>query len=105
MLALQIYKDSEAFPNKEVFGLTSQLRRSAVSVPSNIAEGFNRLNKQEKIQFYGIATGSIGEVQSQLLLAHGLGYLREPKLSEIFEQTVLAHKLVNGLIKSTRSRS
>lgn len=72
-LAIGIYKLVEKFPEREKFGLISQMTRSAVSVPSNIAEGFNRESNKEKIQFYATARGSAAELQSQLLIARDIG--------------------------------
>ena len=74
-LALEVYRATRAFPTEERFGLTSQLRRAAVSVPSNIAEGCGRAGERELSQFMSIAAGSASEVEYQLLLARVLGYL------------------------------
>lgn len=73
-LTLAIYRASAAFPRHEIFGLTQQLRRAAVSVPSNIAEGFRRRSRADKSRFLNIAAASLDELQYQLLLAHDLGY-------------------------------
>lgn len=70
-----IYRITESFPNKEIYGLTNQLRRSAVSIPSNIAEGAARGSKKEFIQFLYIALGSLAEVETQMIIASRLGYL------------------------------
>ena len=74
-LALRVYSLSQNFPKEEQFGLTNQIRRAAVSVSSNIAEGFSRYSQKEKIQFYTLALGSLTEIQSQLLLARDLSYI------------------------------
>ena len=102
-LALAIYKATEDFPKQEVFGLTSQIRRAAVSVPSNLAEGFNRYSAKEKLQFYNIAVGSISEIKSQLFLARDLNYMSNNSAAELLEQTELVRKLILGLIKSIRN--
>jgi four helix bundle protein len=73
-LVLLLYKYSEAFPKKEVFGLTSQLRRAIISVPSNIAEGFKKRGKPDKMRFMNIAQGSLEECRYYLILANDLGY-------------------------------
>ena len=73
-MSLAIYKLTASFPNSERFGLTDQLRRAAVSVGSNIAEGYGRTTRGEYVQFLGHARGSIFEVQTQLTIAEGLGY-------------------------------
>lgn len=103
-LVLEIYRMTRAFPKEELFGLTSQLRRAAVSVTSNIAEGFNRSSKKEKIQFYSMALGSLAEVQNQLEVARDIGYVNVETFSRAGARALTAHKLLNGLIKSTRSR-
>ena len=72
-----VYRATQSFPNEEKFGLTSQLRRAAVSIPSNIAEGQGRLSRGEFRQFLGQAKGSICEVETQLIIAQNLGYLTE----------------------------
>ena len=104
-LAITIYTISKVFPKEEVFGLTSQIRRSAVSVTANIAEGFSRTSWKEKASFYSIALGSLPETQSHLLISRDIGYLSEETYAEILPQVVLVSKLCNGLIKKTRSIS
>jgi four helix bundle protein len=96
-LALMIYKTTENFPGKENFGLVSQMRRSAVSISSNIAEGFSRATAKDKYQFYSIAQGSLTELQNQLLIAKDVGYMLKDEFDEIARQTVVANKLINGL--------
>jgi four helix bundle protein len=103
-LALAIYEVSRDFPKDELFGLTSQMRRAAVSVTSNIAEGFSRNSNDDKIHFYTMAIGSLTEIQSQLFLASDTGYLTKGKFDKVFDQSVTAHKLLNGLKKSTKER-
>jgi four helix bundle protein len=90
------------FPKKELFGLTSQLRRAAVSITSNIAEGFNRESLKEKIQFYSIARGSLAEAQNQILIAKDIGFMPEDVFLKIADRTVVVSKLTNGLIKSLK---
>ena len=103
-LAITIYRLTEKYPKAELFGLTSQMRRCAVSIGSNIAEGFGRQSIREKIQFYFIAQGSDTELQNQLLLSRDVGYITKEKCQEVFDQTIRLHKLVTGLIKSSRNR-
>ena len=79
-LVLAIYRFTESFPTKETYGLTSQLRRAAVSVPANIAEGFKRPTDSEKARFYNIAQGSLEECRYYLILAEDLGYANSSKL-------------------------
>ncbi len=98
-LVLQIYKIKDKFPPKENFTLTSQMRRAAVSVSSNIAEGFSRRGIKEKVLFYSMSLGSITELQNQILIAKGIGYINDKEALGCSEQLILTHKLVNGLIK------
>ncbi len=102
-LALKIYKATDNFPKSEVYSLTSQLRREATSVTSNIAEGFGRSSKKDREHFYTMATGSLYEVKSQLILAHNLKCLATQEFQAIAEQANTAHKLLNGLIKAHKS--
>jgi four helix bundle protein len=76
-LVQEIYSITGSFPNHELFGLTNQMRRAGVSIPSNIAEGAARNSKKEFIQFLYIAIGSLSEVETQILIAKGLGYINE----------------------------
>ena len=101
-LVLMIYKITKDFPKEEIFGLTSQIRRAVVSTTSNIAEGFSRQTYKEKIQFYHIAKGSLTEVQDQLLIARDINYINKQDFNDIANQSVIAHKLLNGLIKKSK---
>lgn len=103
-MLLMLYKETEIFPSKEIFGLTNQIRRAAVSVTSNIAEGFSRNSNKEKCQFYCMAQGSVTELQNQLLIARDVGYLAKDKFMEMAKQTVIVNKLISGLkrIKNTK---
>lgn len=102
---LEIYRLTKGFPREEIFGLTSQLRRCAVSITSNIAEGFSRRTYREKIQFYSMALGSVTEAQNQITVAKDIGYLEKTGYDFLEETTVRLHKLLNGLIKSASSRN
>jgi four helix bundle protein len=88
-LALDVYKVTNKFSVPEQYGLTSQIRRSAVSVPSNIAEGFSRRSRKDKIQFYTFASGSLTELQSQLILARDLKFLQIENFDKLAEESVL----------------
>jgi len=101
-LVLMVYKITKDFPKEELFGLVSQLRRAAVSVTSNIAEGFSRFSYKEKIQFYSMALGSLTELQNQLLVARDVGYLNESDFDNISRQSVSVQKLLNAFIKKSR---
>ena len=102
-LVLEIYKITKAFPKEEQFGLTNQLRRAAVSITSNIAEGFSRQSYKEKLQFYATALGSLTEVQNQLLIAKDVEYISSTEFQNIADQSVTVNKLLNGLIKKTKT--
>lgn len=102
VLVLMIYKITKQFPKDELFALTSQMRRCAVSITSNIAEGFSRQSSKEKIQFYSISLGSITELQSQLLIARDIGYLTKEQFQEMAQQSVKTHKISNGLVRSIK---
>ena len=101
-LALLTYKITDKYPKKETFSLIDQMRRAAVSVTSNIAEGFGRQSYKEKIQFYYLAQGSLIELKNQLILSKDVGYLGESGYGIIKEQIDIAHKLLQGLIKSSK---
>jgi four helix bundle protein len=98
-LVLQIYRITEQFPKKELFVLVNQMLRAAISITSNIAEGFTRKGEREKKQFYYTAKASLTELQNQLLIAKDVGYITTEEFKKIAEQTVLVNKLLCGLIK------
>jgi four helix bundle protein len=102
ILAVKTYKMSENFPQKEIYSLTDQMRRSATSVSSNIAEGFSRQSKKEKLQFYYTAKGSLTELQNQFLIVRDVGYLTRELFRIMADQSVEVSKLINGLIKSIK---
>lgn len=101
-LSKMVYEISEAFPSKEIYGLTSQIRRAAVSVPSNIAEGSCRRGNREFEQFLFIAIGSLGELDTQLTLASNLQYVQEENCKSAVE---LIHKLRAMILSLARSLS
>lgn len=99
-LTVEIYKITKVFPKEEVYGLTSQLRRAASSVTSNLAEGTNRNTRSEYRHFVGIAKGSAGEVHYQLLLAKDLGYLDVEKCSNLRDGYRRVLQMLQKLFKS-----
>lgn len=101
-LVLFVYKITERFPKKELFVLTSQIRRAAISITSNIAEGFSRHSYKEKIQFYFVSQGSLSELQNQILIARDIGYISKETCSKILEMSTEVQKIINGLIKGGR---
>ena len=102
-LVLMIYDVTKNFPKEEQFGLTNQIQRAAVSITSNIAEGFSRNSSKEKIQFYAMSRGSLTEVQNQLVIARDIKYLDSKVFGHVADQSILVSKILNGLIKSTNS--
>lgn len=103
-LALIIYKLSEVFPKHEQYGLVSQMCRAAVSVCSNIAEGFGRRGVKEKDQFYSMANGSLTELENQLIIAHGIGYLNEEQYMKAIEHCEITHRMLVALQKVNRQK-
>ena len=96
---MDIYKITSSFPKEEIYGLTSQIKRSAVSVPSNIAEGLARQTKKEQIQFLYIALGSLSELETQLIISKRLGFIEETSYNDIQFKVERIRKLLTGLIK------
>ncbi|MFA6364947.1 MAG: four helix bundle protein [Candidatus Paceibacterota bacterium] len=101
-LTVMIYRLTQQFPKDELFGLTNQMRRCAVSITSNIAEGFSRQSYKEKVQFYSIAQGSTTELQNQLIIARDVHYVTQEKFDELYPQSISTHKIINGLIKKSK---
>lgn len=99
-LATLVYRATEDFPRSEIFGLTSQIRRAAISIPSNIAEGQGRLTKGEFRHFLGQARGSILELETQLGIAHDLGYLQQQGHQTLDSHTFQVLGFLNRLIES-----
>lgn len=102
-LVLQIYKITNNFPQKEQFSLTDQMRRSVVSISSNIAEGFTRYGAKEKRQFYFIAKASLTELENQLIISKDVGYIKEINLNNLLNQTEVVGRMLTGLIRSVHS--
>ena len=102
-LVVNIYLHTKKYPKDEQFGITNQMRRAAVSITSNIAEGFSRISPKEKAQFYAIAQGSLTELQNQLLISRDVGYVTPLEHREIESQVITVHKLINGLSKYVRT--
>lgn len=98
-----VYRETEALPNKEIFGLQSQMRRAAVSVPSNIAEGRGRLDDGHFRQFLANSRGSLFELQTQLELAADLKYINETKVAELMELCEEVARMINGLIATLQT--
>ena len=103
VLVREIYCATEAFPREERYGLMSQLRRAAVSVPSNIAEGQARYSRREFHHFLNNARGSLAEVETQIVLANDLGHLASKETNALLLKTSELGRIVNGLIASTKT--
>ena len=103
--AVRTYKLTKKFPADERYGLSSQVQRSAVSVPANIAEGFSRKGIKEKANFYSFALGSLTETLSHFYIAYDLGFISSEELKLIEDKTEDLHKMINGLIKSVQRGS
>jgi four helix bundle protein len=99
-LTLYLYRATKKFPKEEMFGLTSQIRRAASSVPANIAEGYERNHRKEYLQFLFIAKGSLGELDTYLLLARDIGYMSATDFNQIYTIRHETMKMLQGLIKS-----
>jgi four helix bundle protein len=97
-----VYQVTKEFPIDERYGLVVQMRRAAVSIPANIAEGFRRRGIQEKIRFYNVSEGSLEELKYFVILSKDLGYI--PSNAELVAQSETVGRLLNGLIASTESR-
>ncbi len=96
-LVLDVYRMTEMFPKHEMFGLTSQFRRAAVSIPANIAEGFKKRGKPDKLRFYNIAQGSLEECRYYVILAHDLGYNSDDSNKAAIERI---SRMLDGYMKA-----
>lgn len=103
-LVTVIYEKTKSFPKDELFSLTSQIRRCAISIPSNIAEGAARESNKEFIRFLFIAQGSISELDTQLIIATNLKLLSNEDHSQISEKLIEIRKMLSGLIKFRKSK-
>jgi len=103
-LCLDIYKTTKGFPKEERYGLTSQIRRAAVSIPSNIAEGYGRKTTPDYIRCLYIAYGSTCELETQLLLTGDLGYIQGEQLKKVQRDTGEAERMLRALIKSLENK-
>lgn len=111
-LVKMVYEATRAFPKEEIFGLTSQIRRAAISIPLNFAEGCGRFHRKETIQFMYISRGSLNELETALTLSLDLGYLSENDLANLTNKCEECQRLLNGFInyqeraiKQTRKNS
>ena len=104
-LVKEVYVITKTFPKEEIYGLTSQMRRASVSIPSNIAEGFMRQHKPEMIQFLFISLGSCGELHTQLVIAKKLGFITDGQLNHLTTNHLFfISRMLQNLIKSLRNK-
>ena len=99
LFVLLVYRITKSFPVDELYGLTSQFRRAAVSIEANIAEGYKKMSKADKLRFYNIAQGSLEECRYYVLLSKDLGYINEDNYDLLFDAVEETSKLLNGYCK------
>lgn len=104
-LVTEVYKATRSFPKEEVYALTSQIRRAAISIPSNIAEGQGRQSRKEFLQFLAVARGSLLELETQVLIAQDLGYLTPIQTKQFSDTTTELGKMLNGLMNALNRSS
>jgi len=102
-LALMIYRLTRSLPKEELYSLTDQMKRAVTSITNNIAEGFGRKTYKDKVYFYYLAFGSVNEIQNQLLICRDLTYISSKDYEEIIQQQIIVSKLLQGIIKKTKS--
>ncbi len=98
-LAVAIHKATQYFPSHELYGITSQMRRAAISIPSNIAEGHGRQSSKELVRFLYVALGSTAELETQIILAYHFNYLSENQMTELSSKVAEIAKMMTALIK------
>jgi four helix bundle protein len=99
-LVTKVYKEAENFPDYEKFGLISQIRRSSVSIPANIAEGFGRRSKKEFRRFLNISMGSLFEIQTELEVSYNLGFLDKETFQNLYEDTHEIERMISSFIST-----
>lgn len=104
LLVIEVYKITDNFPKSEVFALSSQMRRAAISITSNIAEGFSRDSIADKAHFYIMAHGSITELESQIIIAKDLGYIAPDRVNAVVLMADEVYRVIGGLIRSTKEK-
>ena len=99
-----VYKITDKFPEKEKYSIIDQMRRAAVSLTSNIAEGFSRRSSKEKNRFYDMAQASLVELQNQFIISKDVNYIEDKSFGLLANQSVIVSKLLSGLMRSTKDR-
>ncbi|PTN09908.1 four helix bundle protein [Mangrovibacterium marinum] len=102
-VVVDVYHSSQDFPKEEIYGLTSQMRRAAVSVPSNIAEGSGRNSDKDFGRFLDISLGSAFELETQLIIANKLEFLSNDKFGELVDKVQEEQKMISGLLRSLKT--
>ncbi len=103
-ITVEIYKLTERFPNSEIYGLTSQIRRAAVSIPANIAEGHERDTTKDYLRFVSIARGSLAELETELLIASRLTYINQEATEQVLRQLDSLNRMISNLQKALRRK-
>ncbi len=101
-LVTKVYEKTNTFPKEEIYGLTSQIRRSAVSIPSNISEGYGREGKKDYLRFLNIAISSLFELQTQLIIGKNLSFLEENIFNSLYEDTREIERMLSSYIKKIK---
>lgn len=104
-LTTKIYNSTKQFPKEEIFGLTSQIRRSSISIPSKIAEGFGRDSNKEYLRFLNISIGSLFEMQTQLEIAKNIQYLNEEEFNNLYENSREIERMLVSFISKIKERN
>ena len=104
-MVTKLYQLTQIFPKEELYGLTNQMRRAAVSVPSNIAEGAGRNSSKEFLQFLNFSTGSLSELETQLIIAYNLKYINDEQKQNMDILINSIFKMLSGLIQSVKKRT
>jgi four helix bundle protein len=102
-LVIMVYTITKTFPKSEMYSLVDQMRRSAISITSNVAEGFGRQSFKEKLQFYFLAQGSLLELKNIILVARDVGYLKPKEFDELAVQANTTDKLLRGFLQKTKT--
>lgn len=105
LLAEMCYRTTKAFPRDEIYGMTSQVRRSAVSIPANVAEGYGRENSGEYVRFLRMAQGSLKELETHLILASRVGLVDAREAGTVLKRCATVGKMLRSLIRSIQTKS
>ena len=103
-LVTEVYKLTELFPKEEIYGLTSQVRRSAISIPSNISEGYGRDGNKDYLRFLNIGISSLFEMQTQLEIAYNLKYINEIQFNKIHDESREIERMLSSFIRKIKER-